>query len=95
MDDGMLMDRGSTRGGFLWKLGKTVAVGLGVALAPAAATAFGGTLTNAKCCREDCMSCPQGEQAWRCWDCGGGGCCQCQSTNEPLGACRFYGCGVC
>lgn len=74
----------STRRTFLIRLGKTLAVGLGVALAPATA-AQGGVFLN-RCCRENCMSCPPGFKSYRCFDsCVSMSCCDClpDSTAEP------------
>lgn len=84
------MEPKTSRGRFLRSVGKTIAIGLGVAVAPAAANA--ALLQSAHCCPSDCMSCP-GQQAWFCVDCGGNTCCQCQSI---FGDCRYQlGCGVC
>ena len=86
-----------SRHGFLGKLGKTLAVGLGVMAAPAAA--FARTETNSWCCHAppDCqLSCPPGEYSWKCTDCSGVQCCYCLSvTPSPPGECRRVGCDVC
>ena len=82
-----------TRGAFLRKIAKTVAIGLGVALVPATQA----WAVNAQCCRDDtCGPCRTGEFAYRCTECSGyspSSCCQCQPFNTP--GCQQYGCGVC
>jgi len=81
-----------SRGSFLRKLGKTVAIGLGVALVPASQA----WAVNAQCCRSNCKTCPEGEFAYYCTECSGyqpSSCCDCYSIEFT--GCRQYGCGVC
>ncbi len=67
----------ATRLGFLRRLGLTLAVGLGVALAPGRVHA--GTRGLQQCCRQNCRSCSSGI-AYYCYANGGcPSCCLCQS----------------
>ncbi len=83
----------SSRAAFLRKLGKTVAIGLGVALVPAS----NAWAISAHCCPDaTCGQCPEGQTAWKCYECSGyqpSQCCTCENFG---GNCRYQlGCGVC
>jgi hypothetical protein len=92
-DDLRRVQETSTRAGFLRRLGTTVAVGFGVALIPVSKA----WAPSAWCCIDtSCPSCGTGEYQWRCWECGGGNCCQCQTIAPPPENCRWQlPCGVC
>jgi hypothetical protein len=84
-------ERPSTRGGFLRRAVKTLAVGLGVALVPAA-PAFGRL--GASCCPDSsCPPCGSSFVPYRCFDeCVRQFCCICQVSNI---GCFEKPCGVC
>jgi len=86
-------EKRESRGSFLRKLGKTVAIGLGVTLVPAT----NAWAVNSQCCRDTtCPSCPTGQNPYRCTECSGyqpSSCCDCQEID--FSGCRQYGCGVC
>lgn len=86
------MNAKTSRGRFLRSLAKAAAIGLGAAIAPAAANA--ALLQSAHCCRSNCKSCGGSTPyAWTCTDCDGRTCCDCYSFD---GTCRYQlGCGVC
>lgn len=69
-------DSGTTRSGFLRRAGKTLAIGLGVALVPAA-RASAAPLLGAHCCPDSsCGTCPTGYTAYSCYDaCANRSCC--------------------
>lgn len=86
MDQSTRLDARSDRKGFLRKLGTFAAVGVGVAMMPAAARAQSG-----QCCRNtsacpdsDCTD-PSYPHNWQCSGCGAGPCCQC--TSQTPGPC--------
>jgi hypothetical protein len=85
-----LWEEDTSRRGFLRRLGKTLAVGLGVAMIPIASAQAAG----AHCCRSTCASCPQGNTAYTCFDeCANKNCCICFSNTNPN--CFDKPCGAC
>lgn len=89
------MDRGDEtqtgRREFLRRVGQTLAVGLGLALIPGAASAQESLLIT--CCRDSsCPNCPGPEVRYRCHDSAGNQC-GCICTN-PQGNCFTSG-GFC
>jgi hypothetical protein len=82
----------STRGGFLRRAGSTLAVGLGIALVPAARARAAGV----SCCPDasHCFGqCPQPYVPYLCVDeCAQRSCCICRLANT---GCDFHPCGIC
>jgi hypothetical protein len=84
-------DTGTSRSGFLRRAGKTLAIGLGIALIPAARA----SAASAHCCpNSGCQSqCNQGDFGYSCFDaCANQTCCVCLSTNP---GCHDVPCGAC
>jgi hypothetical protein len=84
MPDGHLSEETTTRAGFVKRLGKLAAVGLGVALVPAT-NALGASIA---CCRSadcdaQCQLCCPGTRGYRCPANPCGGCCVCQGSSIP------------
>jgi hypothetical protein len=80
-----------TRGRFLGRLGKTAAIGLGIALVPARALA-GRPQSHTHCCKDDtCPSCQSGIR-YRC----SGTCPECCTClNETQMCVDYYGGCIC
>lgn len=73
--------KATNRRNFLRQVGKTIAVGLGVALLPAASASAAPLLQS--CCRSTCKSCPTGQHAYTCLANGGcARCCICSSSSQ-------------
>jgi hypothetical protein len=81
-----LIEEPTTRAGFVKRLAKTVAVGLGIALVPAT-NAWAPTF---QCCPDSThCSCPNGGNPFRC-NGGCGGCCACLTETQC-----FFRSGTC
>lgn len=76
----------SSRSSFLRRLGTFAAVGLGVALMPAAARAQSGQCCrNTSICPDSGCTDPNFPYNWTCSGCGAGPCCHC--LNRSPGSC--------
>jgi hypothetical protein len=89
----------STRRGFLRRAGKTVAIGLGVALVPAARASATNPLVNTYCCRNSsqCGTCGVGgPAAYYCYDsCANTYCCIGCPPNWSADCMYQLPCGAC
>lgn len=84
-------EEGTDRRGFLRRFGKAVAIGLGVALIPAAAAS---ARSGSHCCRSSCAVCPSGFTSYTCFDqCSNSFCCVCMFDDLPN--CLDKPCGAC
>jgi hypothetical protein len=84
-------EAGTSRGGFLRRAAKTLAVGLGVALVPASRA----WAVSPHCCPDaSCQSdCSPNQFGYSCYDsCVNKTCCVCLSTNP---GCHDVPCGAC
>lgn len=88
----------TTRRGFLKQVGKTAALGAGLALLPAQAALARGSQKDGPgapthCCRRACKTCPAGQTPYFCTERGVASCCVCASNTLPT--CFDSGTGFC